>query len=56
MTFERDKTQSETAELHEKIATLDAELTENFKSQFSVSPFLSQKIVSFQVALIGRDT
>ena len=31
-----------------KIAALDAELTEDFKSQFSVSSFLSRKIVSFQ--------
>ena len=48
MTSERDKTQSETAELWEKIAALDVELAENFKIQFSVSPFLSRKIVSFQ--------
>ncbi|RKU09184.1 DNA modification methylase [Candidatus Poribacteria bacterium] len=48
MTSERDKTQSETIELREKIAALDAELAENFKSQFSVAPFLSRKIVSFQ--------
>ncbi len=48
MTSENDKPKSETAELHEKIAALDAELTEDFKSQFSVSPFLSRKIVSFQ--------
>ncbi len=48
MTSENDRTQSETAELREKIAALDAELAENFKTQFSVSPFLSRKIVSFQ--------
>ena len=48
MTSEKNNTQSETAELREKIAALDAELTEDFKSQFSVSPFLSRKIVSFQ--------
>ena len=48
MTSERDKIQPETIELHEKIAALDAELTKDFKSQFSVSPFLSRKIVSFQ--------
>ena len=48
MTSERDKTQPETAKLREEIAALDAELTENFKAQFSVSPFLSRKIVSFQ--------
>ena len=48
MTSERDRIQSETTELREEIASLDAELTENFKTQFSVSPFLSRKIVSFQ--------
>ena len=48
MTSERDKTLPETTELHEKIAALDAELTEDFKSQFSVSSFLSRKVVSFQ--------
>lgn len=48
MTSERDRTQSETAELEKKIAALDAKLTENFKDQFSVSPVLSRKIVSFQ--------
>ena len=48
MTSERDKTLPETTELHKKIAALDAELTEDFKSQFSVSSFLSRKIVSFQ--------
>ena len=48
MTFEKDETQSETAELREKIAALDAELTKDFKAQFSVAPFLSRKIVSFQ--------
>ena len=48
MTSEKNNIQSETAELREKIAALDAELAENFKSQFSVSPFLSRKIVSFQ--------
>ena len=34
MTSEKHKTQSETVELHEKIAALDAELTEDFKAQF----------------------
>ena len=48
MTPENSEPQSETTELREKIAALDAELTEDFKSQFSVSPFLSRKIVSFQ--------
>ena len=48
MTSEGDDTQSKTAKLCEEIAALDAELTEHFKAQFSVSPFLSRKIVSFQ--------
>ena len=48
MTLETDKIQSETAKLHEKIAALDAALAEDFKSEFSISPFLSRKIVSFQ--------
>lgn len=37
MTPENKEPQLETAELREKIAALDAELTEDFKSQFSVS-------------------
>ena len=48
MTFEKDRTQSEAAKLCEEIAALDAELAEDFKAQFSVAPFLSRKIVSFQ--------
>ena len=48
MTSEKNKTHPETTELREEIAALDAELTETFKAQFSVSPFLSRKIVSFQ--------
>ena len=48
MTSEKNKTHPETAELRAEIAALDAELTETFKTQFSVSPFLSRKIVSFQ--------
>ena len=48
MTPENDKPQSESSELREKIAALDAERTEDFKAQFTVSPFLSRKIVSFQ--------
>lgn len=48
MTPENSKTQSETAELRKKIAALDTELTADFKAQFSVTPFLSRKIVSFQ--------
>ena len=48
MTSQKNNTSPETTELREKIAALDAELAEAFKSQFSVSPFLSRKIVSFQ--------
>ena len=48
MTSDRDKIQSETAELRENIAVLDAELTAGFNVQFAMSPFLSRKIVSFQ--------
>ena len=48
MTPENNNIQPEVAELREKIAALDAERTEDFKSQFSVAPFLSRKIVSFQ--------
>lgn len=48
MTFERSEIQPETAELRDKIAALDAELAEDFKTQFSAAPFLSRKVVSFQ--------
>ena len=48
MTSEKDKIQPEGAELRDKIAVLDAELAKDFKTQFSVAPFLSRKIVSFQ--------
>ena len=48
MTSENNRPESESAEFLKKIAALDSELTEDFKSQFSVSPFLSRKIVSFQ--------
>ena len=48
MTSAKHKPHPDTIELREKIAALDAELAEDFKSQFSVSPFLSRKIVSFQ--------
>lgn len=40
--------QSESNELCNEVTALDTELTENFKSRFSVAPFLSRKIVSFQ--------
>lgn len=48
MTSEKNKIQPETAELRNKITALDAELAEDFKTQFSVAPFLSRRIVSFQ--------
>ena len=48
MTSEKNKIQPKTAELRDKIAALDAELAADFKAQFSVAPFLSRKIVSFQ--------
>ena len=48
MTSEKNKIQPQTAELPAEIAALDAELAEDFKAQFSVAPFLSRKIVSFQ--------
>ena len=48
MTSERNRIQPKTAELRAEIAALDAELTEDFKVQFSAAPFLSRKVVSFQ--------
>ena len=48
MTSEKNKIQPKTAELRTEIAALDAEFAEDFKAQFSVAPFLSRKIVSFQ--------
>ena len=39
----KNEIQPETAELRDKIAALDAELTEDFKTQFSIAPFLSRK-------------
>ena len=48
MAPENNNIQPEVAELREKIAALDAKLAEDFKAQFSVAPFLSRKIVSFQ--------
>ena len=48
MTSEKNKIQPETAELRAEIAALDAELAADFKAQFSVAPFLSRRIVSFQ--------
>ena len=48
MTSEKNEIQLKTAELRAKIAALDAKLAEDFKAQFSIAPFLSRKIVSFQ--------
>ena len=48
MTSEKNKIHPKTTKLHEKIAALDAELAKDFKAQFSVAPFLSRKVVSFQ--------
>ena len=48
MASKKSEIQSEAAELLDKITALDVELTEDFKTQFSVAPFLSRKIVSFQ--------
>lgn len=44
----KNEYQSQNTELHKEISALDIELTENFKSQLSIAPFLSRKIVSFQ--------
>ena len=48
MTSKKNEIQPETTELRDEIIALDAELAEDFKTQFSVAPFLSRKIVSFQ--------
>jgi DNA modification methylase len=44
----KNEIKPKTSELHNKIAALDAELSEDFKAQFSIAPFLSRKTVSFQ--------
>ena len=44
----KNEIQPETTELRDEIVALDAELAKDFKTQFSVAPFLSRKIVSFQ--------
>ena len=44
----KNEMQPKTSELHAKITALDAELAEDFKTQFSTAPFLSRKSVSFQ--------
>ena len=48
MTSQKNEIRPQTSELIDEITVLDAELTENFKSQLSIAPFLSRKIVSFQ--------
>ena len=48
MTTEKNEIQPKTTELRDEIVALDAELAKDFKTQFSVAPFLSRKIVSFQ--------
>ena len=48
MTSKKNEMQPETTELRDEIVALDAELAKDFKTQFSVAPFLSRKIVSFQ--------
>ena len=50
MTSEKNEIQPETIELRDEIVALDAELAEDFKAQFSVAPFLSRKIVNFQLS------
>ena len=44
----KNEIQPETIELRDEIVALDAELVKDFKTQFSVAPFLSRKVVSFQ--------
>ena len=44
----KNEIKPKTSELHNKIAALDAELSEDFKAQFSIASFLSRKTVSFQ--------
>ena len=48
MAFKKNEIQPEAIELRDEIIALDAELAKDFKTQFSVAPFLSRKIVSFQ--------
>lgn len=43
MTSQENEFESQAAELRGQITALDAELTEEFKSQFSIAPFLSRK-------------
>ncbi len=48
MTSQKNEIQPETTELLDQIVALDTELAKDFKTQFSVAPFLSRKVVSFQ--------
>ncbi len=48
MTFTKNGSEPENADLHAEITALDADLMEEFEPQLSLSPFLSRKIVSFQ--------
>lgn len=48
MTSKKNEIQPGTTELRDEIVALDTELAKDFKTRFSVAPFLSRKIVSFQ--------
>ncbi len=48
MTFQKDSVDSRSDNLRADITKFDTELAEDFKSQMSIAPFLSRKIVSFQ--------
>ena len=48
MTLQKNEIQPQASELLDEITALDTELTEDFKPQLSIAPFLSRKIVSFQ--------
>ena len=48
MTLQKNEIQPQASELLDEITAFDTELTEDFKPQLSIAPFLSRKIVSFQ--------
>ena len=48
MTLQKDKVYTQSEEMRTEITKLDSKLTERFKSQMSIAPYLSRKIVSFQ--------
>ena len=48
MTLQKDKVYTQSEEMRTVITKLDSKLTERFKSQMSIAPYLSRKIVSFQ--------